>query len=222
MNHKYTELLTSKNIYYREGLINKELLEFDHYADEYRTIYKKSKYNFDIITKYKKLTNIIIAAFNINAEDNANFFNNISKLHKYNILDETTIVISDETLFLKAYLKSLNFSYRYVVTDISKKSTLNLIKLAAAASSPSTDLFIISFFNQQFLEYKQVKKIFNAYDSQNGKKNIIIPMLKKNYTNPVLFDRIGMNFLFEHNEKKGLTDFLKLNEDKTEFVNLDD
>ena len=141
---------------------------------------------------------------------------------KYNSMDKTTIVLSPDTHFLIAYLKSINLEFRYVMTDISKKTTINLIKEAARASSPQTDFFIISFFNQNFVSYQKVMKLISAYENSGNKNGIFIPIINKTYSNPVLIDKKSMNRLIEYNDNKGLTDFIKQNEDKTTYIDLDE
>ena len=222
MNGNYIELLSSRNLYYRETIFNKELLEFDYLADEYRVIYKKDKFALDVTKNKKLLTNIIIAAYNINPEDNANFFNNIDKMCKYNSMDKTTIMLSDDTHYLIAYLKSINLEFRYVVTDVNRKTTINLIKLAARASSPDTDFFIVSFFNQTFVRFEQVMKLINSYETNDGSKGIFIPIINKNYSNPMLITRDMMNKLLEYSDTKGLTDFIRQNEATTAYIDLDE
>ncbi|MBP7653947.1 hypothetical protein KA977_11030 [Candidatus Dependentiae bacterium] len=219
MKTKYLELLTDKGLMFRETLFKEELLEFDMMTDEYKTISSREKYNFDFLKKYKLMTRILIAARNINPEDNANFFNNVSRIFNYNAIDQTIVIVTSETGFMKTYLKALNMEFKYIEIDHYENSTVPLLKAAGNAASPNTDFFLISFFNQEYVSFEMIEKLINKYETA-ANKSIAIPLKNGKYINPVIINRNIMDELKKY-KLNSFTEFLKQYEGITEFVHLD-
>ncbi|HPN30587.1 MAG TPA: hypothetical protein PKY81_06480 [bacterium] len=220
MKTKLIELLAGKGLFFRENAFKEEVLEYDMMTDEYKTIKSVDKFDFNILKKYKLLTIIVIAARNIDPDDDSNFFNNANKIFTYNPLDQTVVVITPETGFMKVYLKSMNLDFRCVEYELKELSTIPLIKAAAAAASPNTDFFLISFFNQEFVTFDAMNKIIRGFENAAG-KSVAIPLKDGRYINPVIINKDIMNKLKAYDKGVSFTAFLKLYENVTEFIDLD-
>ncbi|HPG31846.1 MAG TPA: hypothetical protein PLQ81_13745, partial [bacterium] len=157
---------------------------------------------------------------NIDPDDDSNFFNNANKIFTYNPLDQTVVVITPETGFMKVYLKSMNLDFRCVEYELKELSTIPLIKAAAAAASPNTDFFLISFFNQEFVTFDAMNKIIRGFENAAG-KSVAIPLKDGRYINPVIINKDIMNKLKAYDKGVSFTAFLKLYENVTEFIDLD-